>query len=132
MLAGMLLFPYLLMAQAAKYNVVFDLTSKDTMVQKSVIRWLTEISKSHPEAMLEVVFYGQSLDMITKDKSVVSDAVTTLAASKNISFRVCEMAMARHQIDKSQLLPGVQTVPDGIYEIVTKQREGYGYIKAGQ
>jgi uncharacterized protein len=132
MLAGLLLLPFLIMAQAANYNVVFDLTSKDTTVQKSVVRWLTEISKAHPDATLEVVFYGQSLDMITKDKSVVSDAVTQLASNKNISFKVCEMAMARHQIDKSQLLPGVQTVPDGIYEIISKQREGYGYIKAGQ
>ena len=28
-----------------------------------------------------------------------------------------------------QLLPGVQTVPDGIYEIVSKQQEHWGYIK---
>jgi intracellular sulfur oxidation DsrE/DsrF family protein len=39
--------------------------------------------------------------------------------------------MKRWNIGESQLLPGVSTVPDGIYEILQKQREGWGYIKAG-
>jgi intracellular sulfur oxidation DsrE/DsrF family protein len=30
---------------------------------------------------------------------------------------------------KSQLMPGVQTVPDGIYELVSKQQQHSGYIK---
>jgi intracellular sulfur oxidation DsrE/DsrF family protein len=37
--------------------------------------------------------------------------------------------MKNHNIDASQLLPGVGIVPDGIYEIMTRQREGWGYIK---
>jgi intracellular sulfur oxidation DsrE/DsrF family protein len=37
--------------------------------------------------------------------------------------------MKRQHIDESQLLPGVETVPDGIYEIISKQRDGWGYIK---
>ena len=37
--------------------------------------------------------------------------------------------MVNQKLDKSQLLTGVQIVPDGIYEIVSKQQEGWGYIK---
>jgi len=69
------------------------------------------------------------LPLAVKDKSAVADAVTSLAANKNVSFKVCAVAMQNQKIDKSQLLPGVQTVPDGIYEIISKQREGWGYIK---
>jgi len=32
-------------------------------------------------------------------------------------------------ISKAQLLDGVSTVPDALYELVIKQAEGYGYIK---
>jgi hypothetical protein len=39
------------------------------------------------------------------------------------------MTMKRNNVDKSQLLPGVEIVPDGIYEIISKQHEGWGYIK---
>ena len=109
--------------------MVFDLTSKETMAHKAVIRWINEISKSTPDAKLEVVFYGQSLNMVVKNKSVVADDVTKFAATKNISFKVCDIAMKNHNIDKSELLPGVEIVPDGIYEIITKQKEGGDILK---
>ena len=51
---------------------------------------------------------------------------------KNVSFRVCEGAMKNNKVEKSQLLDGVGTVPDGIYEIISKQHEGWGYIKAAR
>ena len=111
------------------YRVVFDFTSKDTTDQRAVIRWLNEISKGEPDAKLEVVMYGQGLDLVTQGKSYVPSDVVRLAANKNISFRVCEIAMKSHNIDRSQLLAGVGTVPDGIYEVISKQREGWGYIK---
>ena len=114
------------------YNVVFDLTSGDTSVHKSVIRWLNGISSTNPNAKLEVVLYGQSLSMVTRNKSTVEKPLQEVMQHKNVSFKVCEMAMKRHQLDKSQLLPGIGTVPDGIYEIVARQGEGWGYIKAAQ
>lgn len=67
--------------------------------------------------------------MITKDKSIVTDAISKLAENKNASVKVCKVAMKAHNVEMSQLVPGVQTVPDGIYEIISKQREGWGYIK---
>ena len=121
---------FFLQAQTPDYKVVFDLTSKDTMDHKAVIRWIKEISQSTPDAKLEVVFYGESLGMVVKNKSVVADDVTKFAATQNVSFKVCGIAMKRHNINKSELLPGVEIVPDGIYEIITKQKEGWGYIKA--
>lgn len=119
-----------LFAQAKDYRVVFDITTKDTNVHKAVIRWCNEIMKAEPDAKLEVVYYGQSLEMITQGKSVVASDVARLISEKKVSFAVCASAMKRWNLDKSNLLPGVSTVPDGIYEILQKQREGYGYIKA--
>ena len=37
--------------------------------------------------------------------------------------------MKRYNYDKSQLLPGVEIVDDGIFEIISKEQEGWGYIK---
>jgi intracellular sulfur oxidation DsrE/DsrF family protein len=119
-----------LMAQSTPYNVVFDITSKDTIDHKMVIRWLDEITKANANAKLEVVFYAQSLDMVTKGKSVVAKQVEEFAKNKNVAFKVCEVAMKNQNVDKSQLLVGVETVPDGIYEVIAKQAQGYGYIKA--
>ena len=119
-------------AQKAPYNVVFDVTSKDTVVHQMVMRWVKGILKDDPTANIEVVFYGKSLDMITKDKSVVADTLIKYAANKNVSFKVCEVAMKNNNVEKSQLLEGVGTVPDGIYEIIARQHQGWGYIKASR
>ena len=117
-------------AQTAPYNVVFDLTSKDTADHQAVIRWVSAISSGRPDAKLEVVLYGQSLDMVQKEKSTVAPALTQLLQNKNVSVKVCAVAMKHHNIDAAQLLPGVGIVPDGIYEIVQRQKDGWGYIKA--
>jgi len=121
-----------LLAQKAPYNVVFDVTTKDTVVHQMVMRWVKEIVKDYPNANVEVVFYAKSLNMVTKDSSVVADDVIKYAANKNVSFRVCEAALKNNKLEKSQLLSGVGTVPDGIYEIISKQHEGWGYIKASR
>lgn len=132
LLTPLLFAPLFLLAQKPDYKVVFDLTSKDPALHQTVVRWINAITKETPDAQLEVVFYGQSLDMVRNDKSTLASDITTLARNNNVSFAVCEMAMKRHNIDKSQLLPGVKTVPDGIYELVSRQKQGWGYIKVVQ
>lgn len=116
-------------AQAKPYNVVFDLTTSDTATHQRVIRWINSIVGSYPDAKIAVVFYGKSLPMVETNQSSVANDVKKLAGGKNVTFTVCEQAMKVHKVDKSMLLPGVKTVPDGIYELVSKQAEGYGYIK---
>lgn len=118
-----------LFAQEKPYNVVFDLTSSDPEVHARVIRWINLINEADPKAKVVVVFYGKSLNMIAKEKSSVADDIQKIVAANKANFRVCEVAMKVHSIKKEDLLPGVQTVPDGIYELVKKQAEGYGYIK---
>jgi uncharacterized protein len=128
LLLGCLLFSAHTLLAQTDYKVVFDFTSKDSLDQKTLIRWLNEVSKS-PEARMEVVMYGQGTALVVKGKSLVADEITRMAAGKQVSFKVCSAALKNQGLDKSQLLPGVEIVPDGIYEIITKQREGWGYIK---
>ena len=123
---------YSSLAQKAPYKVVFDVTSGDTILHHMVIRWIDEIIAVSPKANIEIVFYAKSLDMITKDKSVVAENVMKYAALKNVEFKVCEVAMKNNHVEKNQLLSGVKTVPDGIYEIISRQHDGWGYIKAAR
>ncbi|HEV8273424.1 MAG TPA: DsrE family protein [Chitinophagaceae bacterium] len=116
-------------AQQKPYNIVFDLTTSDTATHQRVIRWINGILTAHPDAKIEVVFYGKALDMVVKDKSTVSGDVMKLGTEKKVTFAACEHAMKVFNISKDQLLNGVTTVPDALYELVIKQAEGYGYIK---
>ncbi|MDO6429779.1 DsrE family protein [Flavitalea sp. BT771] len=121
-----------LAAQRSDYKVVFDLTSRDTVDQKNLVRWLTEISNANPNAKLEVVMYSKGLELVVKDKSYVAEEIGRLSANKNIAFKVCAIAMTNNKISQDQLLTGVEIVPDGIYEIISRQKEGWGYIKAAR
>ena len=118
-------------AQVKNYKVVFDMSSKDTVNQQSVTREIGLIMDANPDAKLEVVIYGQGLDLAVKDRSTQQAAVQKIIAGNKATFKVCAMTLKRNNIDKDQLVPGVEIVPDGIYEIISKQQEGWGYIKVG-
>ena len=119
----------MVIAQTPDYKVVFDITSKDSTDHKMVTRWMNEIAQADPTAQTEVVLYGKSLDMVVKGKSSVEAQIMKLGQNKNTAIRVCAVAMKNNHVEASQLLPGVIIVPDGIYELVKKQKEGWGYIK---
>ena len=128
-IAFILLCSHFVFAQTTPYQVVLDMTCDDTITQQMAVRWISEVIDNDPDANVEIVFYGKSLGMIVQGKSIVADAVKNYSEKKNVAFKVCAIAMKSNKIDKSQLLPGVQIVPDGIYEIISKQHEGWGYIK---
>jgi intracellular sulfur oxidation DsrE/DsrF family protein len=118
-------------SQPKPYKVVFDLTSSDPIDQQSVMRWIKEVSEVNPKTEMEVVMYSRGLDLVVSGKTKMASDVAQAMTAANAKFSVCAIAMKNQQVDKSQLLPNVQIVPDGIGEIVAKQRAGWGYIKVG-
>ena len=116
-------------AQDKPVRILFDVTSKDTLTHQAVLRHVKGMSSSYAQSNFEVVIYGGAIDMVLKNKSTVAKGIETVSANKNVAFAVCGETMKRYNVDKSQLLPGVIVVPDAIMEIVTKQSEGWGYIK---
>ena len=118
-------------SQPKPYKVVFDLTSSDPIDQQSVMRWIKEVSEVNPKTEMEVVMYSRGLDLVVSGKTKMASDVAQAMTAANAKFSVCAIAMKNQQVDKSQLLPNVQIVPDGIGEIVAKQRAGWGYINVG-
>jgi intracellular sulfur oxidation DsrE/DsrF family protein len=119
----------ILLAQDKLVSIVFDVTSADPATHQSAVRHVKAMAASYPSSNFEVVVYGGSIEMVLKEKSSVSEDILGLAGNDRVSFKVCQGTMNRHEIKKEDLLPNVEIVPDGILEIVTKQGEGWGYIK---
>jgi len=117
--------------QPQPYKVVFDLTSSDPVDQQAVLRWIREINSVNPKTEMEVVMYARGLDLVVSGKSALASGVAEAMSTAHATFRVCAIAMKNQQVDKSQLLANVQSVPDGIGEIVARQHAGWGYIKVG-
>ena len=127
---GIVLMTSLAQAQA-NYKVVFDMSSKDSVNQQAIVREIGLITDANPNAKLEVVIYGQGLDLAVSGRSPQQANVEKIISGGKATFKVCAMTMKRNNISKEQLVPGVEVVPDGIYEIISKQQEGWGYIKVG-
>lgn len=115
--------------QPVPYKVVFDLTSADPIDQRAVLRWIREVSSVNPRTEMEVVMYARGLDLVVSSKSTMTADVAEAMRTARVKFAVCAIAMKNQQVTKSDLLPNVDIVPDGIGEIVAKQRSGWGYIK---
>ena len=116
-------------AQRQPYRVVFDLTSRDSLEQKAVLRWIKEVGTSSPKAQMEVVMYAKGFELVMPDRSAYIADVKEAMKNPNVTFKVCAIALKNNNVSKSQLLAGAETVPDGIYEIVSKQQDHWGYIK---
>lgn len=129
-LLSVIAFPAPVGAQSQPYKVAFDLTSPDPNAQRAVLRWIKEVSSVNPKNEMEVVMYARGLELVVKDKSTFAAEIADAIKSTHVSFKVCAIAMKNQNIDKSQLLPNVEIVPDGIGELVAKQAAGWGYIKA--
>ena len=115
--------------RAEPYRVAFDLTSRDTLDQKAVLRWIREISTASPAVEIEVVMYGKGFELAMPERSPFAGEVRDAMKNPRVAFKVCEIAMKNNNIERGQLVPGVQVVPDGIYELASKQQQHWGYIK---
>src|SRR3954470_14144387 len=97
-------------SQRQPYRVVFDLTSRDTLDQKAVIRWLKEVGTSSPKAQMEVVMYAKGFELVMPERSPFINEVKEAIKNPNVAFKVCAIALKNNNVDPSQLVAGVTTV----------------------
>lgn len=121
--------PALALSQNKPVKIVFDVTSKDTETHQAVLRHVDGMAKAYPDAKLEVVIYGGAWPMAVSNSGTTAPTVEKLAKKDNVSFKVCGITMERHKLEPKDLVAGVEIVPDAIIEIVSRQSEGWGYIK---
>ena len=118
-----------LWSQETAVKIVFDVTSADEGTHKSAVRHVKMMAEAYPDSEFELVMYSKAMNMALADKSVVAADMEELAKKENVSFKICAGTMNRNKVKEAQLVKGVDVVPDGIVEIVTKQAQGWGYIK---
>jgi intracellular sulfur oxidation DsrE/DsrF family protein len=119
------------MAQAKKHHVLFALVSPNESDWSMTILNLRSLTASLADtAELEVVAYGPGVSFLGKGSSATAD-IQELTA-KHVRFAACQNAMRAKHMTAADLIPGVEMVPSGLVEVITKQEQGWTYIKAGQ
>ena len=133
----LLLFAFSINAQKNKldsnkpeHKIVFQLTSGDTTAHKQLIKQFNNILSVSPSTKIEVVCHGAGLDMLISDKTIVEDKIKLLS-EKGVVFNACEFSIKERKVDRTKIILVAGFVPAGILEIVSKQEQGWSYIKAG-
>ena len=113
------------------HNIVIQLNTADTASWSSVIGNIKNIQKAWPTNLnIEVVVHGKAIDFLVKDKTYFTNDIQLLA-SQGIKFNACQNTMRKHNITADMLLKVAGTVPSGVVEVITKQEEGWSYLKSG-
>lgn len=104
-------------------NTALHATAEDLSNLKSYAKPLMEKGNGEVVAVL--------LERSTKGvsrRSGQEDVIHELL-DMGVEIRVCENSMEENNVDESELVNGVETVPAGPVELSKLHDEGYGYIK---
>ncbi len=118
-------------AQKKQHKIVFDMSGRDTADHSAVIRQVNNVLKSAPQTKIEVVFHGQAVYALVKDKTTVKEKIDDLVKNKQVVIAACNNSLIRLNISKDDLIASAVVVPVAILELIDKQEKGWSYIKAG-
>jgi len=113
-----------------EHKIIFQLTGGDTTAHKQLMKQFNNILSVSPTTSIEVVCHGAGLDMLVKGKTIVEEKIKDLS-SKGVIFNACEFSIKERKVDRTTIISSAGYVAAGIIEIVSKQEQGWSYIKAG-
>jgi intracellular sulfur oxidation DsrE/DsrF family protein len=119
-------------AQTKTHRVLFALLSSDEADWRITIGNINNLIKglAPDDVEVEVVAYAQGLSLVKNGSSMAKEVAELQGL--HVKFVACQNAMRMQHVEAKDLLPGVGMVPAGIVEVVTKQEQGWTYIKAGR
>jgi len=113
------------------HKVVMQLTTGDTLAYKALMNQLGNMTKIwEGQVDIVVVIHNKGIKMMQKAESKVAEKVKNLT-KKGVRFEVCEFTLQQMKINKEEILEDAVYTPYGLIEIVTRQEDGYKYLKAG-
>ena len=76
---------------------------------------------------IEIVAYGPGIGMLKLESPTASRVADAMKA--NIKVLACENTMRGQKLTRDDMLPALSYVPAGVTEIMTKQSEGWAYLR---
>jgi intracellular sulfur oxidation DsrE/DsrF family protein len=76
---------------------------------------------------IEIVAYGPGIDML-KFESEVGERIG-MALADGVKVVACENTMKSKKLVKADMLQTIGYVPNGVAELMKKQKEGWSYIR---
>jgi len=113
---------------AGKQGLVLQVSDDDPKVWNQTLNNAMNVSKEFGRNVdIEIVAFGPGLKMLRLD-SAVSDRLTE-ASMAGIALVACGQTMKKSKVTGKDLHPKVRVVKAGVVEIISKQKEGWAYVK---
>ena len=118
--------------QNKAHHAIFVLTSGEDADWQMTLANMRNMIKGFAPAKVEIelVAYGPGLPFLKKGSAVQTE-IQELEAQQ-VRFVACENSMRLQHVTAADLAPGVTAVPSGVIELVTRQEQGWAYVKAGR
>ena len=115
--------------QKEQYKVVLQVSDADPA------RWNLALNNANNiqhdlgkgNVSIEIVAYGPGIGMLKGDSKVAARLAQAL--DNNIVLDACENTMHNQKLGKADMYDGIAYVPAGVVHIMTRQREGWQYIR---
>ena len=76
---------------------------------------------------IEIVAYGPGIGMLKLDSTAGTRIAEAMKA--NVKVIACENTMRVQKLTRDDMLPALSYVPAGVTEIMTRQSEGWAYLR---
>lgn len=115
--------------KAAKQKVVIQVSDADPKKWALALNNAANVQEDlgKDKVDIEIVAYGPGIGML-KLESEVGDRVKG-AMESGVKVVACQNTMRKQKIAEADMLPDIGYVKAGVVELMTKQGEGYAYIR---
>ena len=113
---------------AAAEKVVLQVSDGNVQTWNQTLNVVGNLRQAYgPDTQIEVVAFGQGINMLKFDAPVSSRLAETRKAGTAIYG--CENSMERNKLTRNDMAPDVIYVEAGVKHIITRQREGWAVIR---
>jgi intracellular sulfur oxidation DsrE/DsrF family protein len=114
---------------SAPHRVVFQVSDNDPARWNLALNNAKNVQQEYGSrpVQVEIVAYGPGIGMLKAD-AVTANRVTEATAA-GVQVVACQNTMKAQKLNVADMNASVGYVPAGVVELMTRQREGWAYIR---
>jgi len=116
--------------EKAVHRVVIQLSTPDTAAHRALTKQLNNLTSVWKDAEVMVVVHNRAINMLRSATTNVAPEIKNLSG-RGVKFVACEFTMQQLKIMKEEIIENALYTPYGLIEIITRQENGYSYLKGG-
>lgn len=111
------------------HKVVFQVSENDAKTWNLALNNAKNVQQAlgAGQTAIEIVVYGPGIGMLKIDSPVAQRIAE--ATGQGVAVVACENTMTAQKLGKADMLAGIGYAPSGVVELMTRQKEGFAYVR---